>query len=179
MVGIWAWKFFSWWVQMMFWYYSLLLHSIKITSHRTYWPIFFVVWVLVLILGKVRSSAIFSSIPLVNHQVSKNTLILALLYSQLQPVIRGLFRRFGYRLTSFFQENTTKIKFGIFETLRGHIFDHIGSAQKPNFLHFPYQLPIRKYAWNTLQNQFFCQFSKTSEKTAYLQKKVCQNPPRR
>ena len=29
-----------------------------------------------------------------------------------------------------------------------------------------------------LQNQFFCNFSKTSEKTAYLQKKVCQNPQR-
>ena len=49
-----------------------------------------------------RQSSTFSSIPLVILQVSKNTLILALLYSQVQPVIRELFRRFGYRSTSFF-----------------------------------------------------------------------------
>ena len=108
---IWAWQFFSWWVQIMFWYYTLLLLSIKITSHRQYMPIFFVVWPLVLILGKVRSSAIFSSIPLVIPQIGKNTLILAWLYSQLQSVIRGLFRRFGYRLTSIFsgENNENKI----------------------------------------------------------------------
>ena len=29
-----------------------------------------------------------------------------------------------------------------------------------------------------LQNHFFCKFSKTSEKIAYLQKKVCQDPQR-
>ena len=29
-----------------------------------------------------------------------------------------------------------------------------------------------------LQNHFFCKFSKTSEKIAYLQKKVCRNPQR-
>ena len=79
----------------------------------------------------------------------------------------------------FFQEKTMKIKFGIFETLRGRIFNHIGSAQRRNFLYFPYYLPIRKYAWKMVQNWFFCKFSKTSEKTAYLQKKVCRNPPRR
>ena len=95
-------KIFSIWVQIAFWYYSLLLLSIKITSHRQYMPIFFVVWVLVLILGKVRHSAEFSSIPLVIPQRGKNTLILAWLYSQLQPVIRGLYRRFGYRLTPIF-----------------------------------------------------------------------------
>ncbi len=95
-------KIFSRWVQITFWYYSLLLLSIKITSHRQYMPIFFVVWALVLILGKVRPSAEFSSIPLVIPQIGKNTLILAWLYSQLQPVIRGLFRQFGNRLTSIF-----------------------------------------------------------------------------
>ena len=54
---------------------------------------------------------IFSSIPLVIPQVSKYTLVLALLYSQLQPVIRGVFRRFGYRLTSIFsgEYNQNKI----------------------------------------------------------------------
>ena len=51
---------------------------------------------------------IFSSIRLVIPQVSKYTLVLALLYSQLQPVIRGLFRRFGYRLTSIFSGKFSK-----------------------------------------------------------------------
>ena len=115
---------------------------------------------------------VFSSIPLVIPQVSKNTLILAWLYIQLQPVIRGLWRRFGYRLTSIFQEKTEKIKFGTFETLRGHIFNYIGSAQRRNFLYCPYYLPIRKYAWKTAQNWFFCQFSKTSEKFAFSRKNL-------
>ena len=110
MVGIWAWKFFSRWVQLKFWYYNLLLLSIKITSHHQYIPIFFVVWALVLILGKVQYSAEFSSIPLVIPQIGKNTLILAWLYSQLQSVIRGLFWRFGYRLTSIFSWENRKNK---------------------------------------------------------------------
>ena len=45
-------------------------------------------------------------------------------------------------------------------------------------MYFPYYLPTRKYAWKTLQKWFFCKFLKTSETTAYLQKKVCRNPPR-
>ena len=93
-------------------------------------PIFFVVWVLVTFLDKLRSSADSFSISLVISQIEKNALILSPLYGELQPVIRGLFRRFGYRSTSIFQEKTEKIKFGIFETLRGHIFNHIGCAQR-------------------------------------------------
>ena len=36
---------------------------------------------------------------------------------------------------------------------------------------------MTSYAWNMLQNWFFCNFSKNSEKTAYLQTNVCRNPP--
>ena len=85
----------------------------------------------------------------------KNILILAQLYSQPQPVIRGLFRRFGYRLTSIFSGESEKTKFGIFETVKWRIFDHIGSAQRRFWLYFPYYLPIRKYAWKMVQNWFF------------------------
>ena len=164
-------KIFSRWVQITFWYYSLLLLSIKITSYRQYMQIFFVVWALVQILGTARPSAEFSSIPLVILQIGKNALILAWLYSQLQPVIRGLFRRFGYRLTSIFQEKTRKIKFGIFETLRGHIFNHIGGAQKRFLMYFPYYLPIRNYAWKMVQNWFFLPIFENFRKNCLFAKK--------
>ena len=93
------------------------------------------------------------------------------------PLYEDFFDDLGIDRLLFFQEKTEKIKFGIFETLRGHIFNHIGGAQKRFLMYFPYYLPIRKYAWKMVQNWFFCQFSKTSEKIAYLQKKVCRNPP--
>ena len=39
-----------------------------------------------------------------------------------------------------------KLKFGIFETPKWHIFNHIGSAQRRFSLYFAYDLPIMKYA---------------------------------
>ena len=95
------------------------------------------------------------------------------------PLYEDFFDDLGIYWLLFFQENSKKkLKFGIFETPKWHIFNHIGSVQKRKFLYFPYYLPIRKYAWKMVQNWFFCQFSKTSEKIAYLQKKVFQHPQR-
>ena len=66
-------------VKILFWYYSLPLHGLVNWHNCQYIPIFCVVWVLVLILGNLRETSIFSSIPLVIPQVRKFTLILALL----------------------------------------------------------------------------------------------------
>ena len=73
--------------------------------------------------------------PLVNPQIGKNTPDFAANYNSLYV---DVFDDLGIDWLVFFQEKTMKIKFGIFETLRGHIFDHIGTVQKPNFLYFPY-----------------------------------------
>ena len=94
------------------------------------------------------------------------------------PLYEDLFDDLGIDWLLFFQKKTDKIKFVIFETPKWHIFNHIGSAQRRFWLYFPYYLHISKYAWKMLQIHFFCKFSKTSEKTAYLQKKVYPNPQR-
>ena len=77
-------------------------------------PIFFVVWALVTFLDKLRSSADSFSISLVISQIEKNALILSPLYGELQPVIRGFFRRSGYGLTSIFSEESNKNNFVAF-----------------------------------------------------------------
>ena len=111
--------------------------------------------------------SIFSSISFMITQMAKIHWFWPYFTANYSPLYEHFNDDLGIDWLLFFQEKTLKIKFGIFETLRGRIFNHIGSAQRPNFLHFPYYLPIRKYAWKTIQNQFFCQFSKTSEKVAY------------
>ena len=100
--GFYTWFSPSTYVKITFWSYRLSLHGLVNWHDCQYRPIFCVVWDLVIFLCKVRSSAEFSSIPLVIPQTAKYTLILAWRYSHLQPVIRGFFRRFGYRLTSIF-----------------------------------------------------------------------------
>ena len=89
---------------------SLSLYGLPKRPDCPYRPIFFVNWHLVIFLCKVRSSADSFSISLIIPQIGQNTLILTQLWSQPQLVIRGLFRRFGYRLTSIFSEKSREIK---------------------------------------------------------------------
>ena len=96
-----------------------------------------------------------------------------------QPVIRGFFRRFGYGLTSIFPGESEKITSWILDAPRGYIFNHIGTIQRRFLTYLAQYLHIAKYASKNAQNRFFCNFSKSSEKVAYLQKKVCQNPQHR
>ena len=92
-------------------YYSLVLHGLEKTFRRQYIPIFFVVWALVVYLAIIRVSADSRSNPLVIPQIGKNALISSPLWRQREHVMRGLFRRFGYRLTSIFSEESRKSNF--------------------------------------------------------------------
>ena len=123
-------------------------------------------------------SFVLQRIPLVITRLTKLHWFWPDFRANYSPLYDDFFNDLGIDWLLFFQKNSEKTKFGIFETPKWHIFDHIGSAQRRFLLYFPYYLPIRKYAWKMLQNRFFCNFSKTSEKTAYLHKKVCQNPQR-
>ena len=79
----------------------------------------------------------------------------------------------------FFKEHPKKIISCILDAPRGHIFNHIGTLQRRFLTYLAQYLHIAKYASKNAQNRFFCNFSKSSEKVAYLQKKVCQNPQHR
>ena len=133
-------------------------------------------WVLVLIFDFFRVSEVSFSIPLVIPQIGKKHWFWPDFRANYSPLYEVFFDDLGTDWLLFFQENTKKLKFGIFETLRGHIFNHIGGAQRRFLMYFPYYLLIRKYAWKTVQNWFFSKFSKTSEKVAFSRKNLGEYP---
>ena len=90
------------WVEIWFGFVFWHLHQLGERQDQQYMPIFFVVWVLVRFFAIIRSSADSFINPLVIPQIRKNRSVLSPLCHQVEPVIRGLFRRFGYRLTSIF-----------------------------------------------------------------------------
>ena len=130
------------------------------------------VCVLVIFLVLTRLSTDSFSIPLVIPQTWKIDWFCPNFGANHSPLYEDFFDDLGIDWLLFFQEKTEKIKFGIFETSKWYIFNHIGSAQRHFWLYFPYYLPIRKYAWKMPQNHFFCKFSKTSEKFAFWQKNL-------
>ena len=134
-------------------------------------PIFFVVWDLVLFLALFRFSADSFSNPLVIPQIGKNRSVLSPLQSQVQPVIRGLFRRFGYGLTSIFSGESKKNNFMDFgDTQRAYF----GPYRYPSEAFFALSRIVPSYSEICIKKRpksIFLQFFENFRKNCLFAKK--------